>query len=250
MNKNNDYIQFDEQVERYLRRQMTSEEESTFKQLLSDNVELRERARTTALMIREMHNVVEEESTENDKIIKAVKGMSEETFRNAAGLPPKAKVFRLWPRVMKYAVAACVIGVFAIVGIQQYDSSQYKAIGNDPVYLAYEPMLGESGHDRGAGEYDIPQQKEILDLFDHIEKGIEVKPSVKRLQEFYDKIQEEGPTSVLAAYQDDFAWYLSIGYLKLGKGKNAIPLLEGIIQRGEPANVEQAQKLLNRIKDI
>lgn len=95
-------MQFDEQVERYLRRQMTVEEERAFKQSLADNPELKERARITALMIREMRNAVAEESSEDRKIIQAVKGMNEEQFRKAAGILPKAKVIRLWPRVMKY----------------------------------------------------------------------------------------------------------------------------------------------------
>lgn len=77
-----------------------------------------------------------------------------------------------------------------------------------------------------------------------------MKTAVKQLQGFYDQILSEGAQSALAEYQDDFAWYLSIGYLKLGKGKKAIPLLEGIIQRGEPANAEQAKKLLERIKEV
>ncbi len=251
MEKNNDYIQFDEQVERYLRRQMTAEEERAFKQLLAENPELKERARITALMIREMRNAVAEQSSEDQKIIQAVKGMSEEQYRKAAGLPPKAKVIRLWPRVMKYAVAACIVGIVAIVGVRQYDASQYKAIGYDTEYLAYVPMLSESGHDRSAGEAEpIPQQEEILALFGEIEQGTNLKPTIKQLQEYYDQIQRDGNESALAEYQDDFAWYLSIGYLKLGKGKKAIPLLEGIIQRGEPANVEQARKLLDRIKEV
>lgn len=238
MEKNNDYMQFDEQVERYLRRQMTVEEERAFKQSMADNPELKERARITALMIREMRNAVAEES-------------SEEQFRKAAGILPKAKVIRLWPRVMKYVVAACIVGIVAIIGVQQYDASQYKTIGNDPVYLAYTPMLGETGHDHSAGEAEaIPQQDDILALFGKIEQGTDVKTAVKQLQGFYDQILSEGAQSALAEYQDDFAWYLSIGYLKLGKGKKAIPLLEGIIQRGEPANAEQAKKLLERIKEV
>lgn len=251
MEKNNDYMQFDEQVERYLRRQMTVEEERAFKQSLADNPELKERARITALMIREMRNAVAEESSEDQKIIQAVKGMNEEQFRKAAGILPKAKVIRLWPRVMKYAVAACIVGIVAIIGVQQYDASQYKTIGNDPVYLAYTSMLGETGHDRSAGEAEaIPQQDDILALFGKIEQGTDVKTAVKQLQGFYDQILSEGAQYALAEYQDDFAWYLSIGYLKLGKGKKAIPLLEGIIQRGEPANAEQAKKLLERIKEV
>lgn len=123
MKKNNDYIQFDEQVERFLRRQMTEKEELSFRQLLAEKPELKERAHITALMIREMRNAVQEESIEGQKIIDAVKGMSEGQFREVAGIskenPAAANSVRLWPRLMKYAVAACIIGFVAIIGLQQ-----------------------------------------------------------------------------------------------------------------------------------
>lgn len=253
MEKNDNYIQFDEQVERYLRRRMTVDEERDFKQLLTENPDLKERARFTALMIREMRNAVEEESSENQKVIHAIKGMSEKQYRKAAGLFFKKKVVRLWPKVIKYAIAACIVGIVCYVGIEQYDAMQYKKIGNDPIYLAYEPMLGETSHNRGADESDaIPQEekKEILTLFNEIEKGINLEQAVYRLEDLYCDIQEEKPISLLAEYEDDFAWYLSIGYLKLGEGESAIRMLESIIARGEPANTKQAKNLLRRIKDV
>ncbi len=60
------------------------------------------------------------------------------------------------------------------------------------------------------------------------------------------------PGSFLADYRDPLAWHLAIGYLKLGRGHDAIPLLEGIIDRNEfnPSLREPAQRLLDRINEI
>lgn len=251
MKTDKDYIQFDEQVECYLRHRMTAEEERAFKQLLSEDAELKDRARFTALMIREMRSAVKDNASEGEKIIHAVKGMSEEQFRGAAGLQPKAKTIRLWPRIMKFAVAACVVGIISMVGLRQYDAAQYKAIGADPVFSSYEPMLGEAGHERGAGEASsIPQKDELLALFADIEQGKDLKTATRQLKTFYDQAKTLGSESALVEYQDDLAWYLSVAYLKLGKGREAIPLLEDIIHRGDPVNTAIAQKLLERIKDV
>ena len=55
MEKINNYEEFDAKVDRYLRHQMTAEEEQTFKFEIALDDEKRERARITALMIKKMY---------------------------------------------------------------------------------------------------------------------------------------------------------------------------------------------------
>ncbi|MCC8038917.1 MAG: hypothetical protein LIP02_12440 [Bacteroidales bacterium] len=253
MKTDNDYIKFDEQVDRYLRKQMTPAEESEFKALLARDPELKSRARTTAMMIRAMRQVTAESKDEGQAIIDSAKEMSEEQFRKEMGFPAKKSqlsVRPFWPRFVAYAAAACVLG-FIAVGIVRFQiqSNAYRNLGNST-----EMLTDLYGPDKGAtrGEEDTPveQLAEMERLFVSVEQGTDLQGTVKSLKALYNASLQKG--SELSDFRVPLAWNLSIAYLKIGRGHDAIPLLEDIIDRTEfiQDRREAAQQLLDRINQI
>jgi hypothetical protein len=69
MEKMNNFEEFDTRVDRYLRHQMTAEEEQAFRSEIASDSEKKERARITALMIKAMQ---QEGLSQDNKIIEEI----------------------------------------------------------------------------------------------------------------------------------------------------------------------------------
>lgn len=78
MIKNNDEA-FDEKVERFLRKQLSPEEEEAFKKELSQDSEKLKRAKAIALAIKSMRNISKNEDTD---VISAIKDVPKESVSN------------------------------------------------------------------------------------------------------------------------------------------------------------------------
>ena len=140
MNRTNDIDlnRFDEMLSRYMKGQMTGDEEVTFKQLLKDNDTFRNKAIATARLVQAMDQV----GRDNDKeIIKSIRGVS---LSDAEGISAKAcdsstntpRILTFRRFVLSFSAAAsiflCVFG-----GYKYYKYSQITSLGSE--YLAYFP---------------------------------------------------------------------------------------------------------------
>ena len=241
MEKMINYEEFDERVERFLRRQMTSEEEQSLKSELASDPEKKDRARVMALMIKTMQ---QEGQKQDLAIIDDIRGMDEAQFRKAAGLKPKVRIIPLW---IKCAAAACVVGIVAFGGFRYSEYNQTTLLGKNQ-YFAYVPDISEIGQNRGAMNETIIE--ELLALFANVEEGKEIKRTIESLKTIYEESFNEN--SEYNFFQDDIAWNLSIAYLKSGNRKKAIPLLEGMIERNAdyPQITRPAQRLIDEIKGL
>lgn len=243
MKNNIDYEYFDSQVDKYLRNQMTAEEETAFKAELDADEEKKQRARTIALMILSMQKVGR---GRDQRIIDTIKTMSEEQFRNVA-LKPHA--VSLWPRITKYASAACVAGLLAFGGYKYYDYNQTVSLG-EKEYLAYKLELPEMGSFKSASDDDIKIRSELTEIFKNVREGNAIPSTIIKLEKLYKQALDED--SSYYYYVDDIAWNLAIAYLKDGDREKPIPLLEDMAKRNErhPAITKPIKKLIQKIKDL
>lgn len=245
MEKNNNYEIFDAKVDRFLRHQMTSQEEQEFKAELAANPELMARARTMALMIKSMAVVG---LKRDQQFVEDIKGMSEAEFRKVAGLKPKAKAVSFWPKFTRYAAVACVAGLLCWGGIHYYTIYQTVSLGNSIDYYAYNMDISDGEYIRGITDAEILDQ--LTMLFDNVKEGKDLKETITKLESLYPKALEV--ESEYSQYDNDIAWNLAIAYLKDGNRKKPIPILESMIIRNQdyPEITKPVQELLDKIKTL
>lgn len=252
-----DYEEFDAKVDRFLCHKMTPEEEQAFQAELASSPELMERARVTALMIREMETLRREQeeqmademeqarqwcasSREKDKLAAFLSGKdgSEPPIPDASGLVPAdvpGTVLpkpnrRLWPRALAVVAAACVVGVFVWIGLRVHTSRQYRELATEEQYQAYPCESAEDfAHFRGE---PLRQGALLSQLYRNVQSGQDLDNTIRQLEQLYAEASREN--SELYELRDDLAWNLAFAYLKSGDGRKAIPVLEEMLKRNEP----------------
>ena len=245
MEKMNNFEEFDTRVDRYLRHQMTAEEEQAFRSEIASDSEKKERARITALMIKAMQ---QEGLSQDNKIIEEIRGMNEAQFRKTLGLKPR--IINLWPRIIKYSVAACAVGFVSFGAYRYHEYNQTVSLGNSQ-YIAYVSDLSEMNNVRGiVGTSDDAIREELVMLFTNVAEGMEIKNTIEKLESLYVKSNiEDSPYN---EFQDDISWNLAIAYLKNGEREKPIPILEDMVKRNVnyPEIYRPAQILLDQIKAL
>ena len=241
MEKMNNTTDFDANVDRFLRHQMTCDEEGHFKAELLADPDKKERARIIALMVKSMR---QEGLKQDQAIVDKIYNMDENQFRGAAHL--KGRSLKMWFRLSKYVAAACVVGFLLFGGHHYYERQQTVSLGNK-FYFEYTLDISEDMNVRGIKQ-DESIYVELNVLFSNVREGIEVKSSIEKLQSIYiDSSQDDSPYN---DFQDDIAWNLAIAYLKTGDRKRPVQILEEMIERNAeyPQVVQPAQKLLELIE--
>lgn len=251
-----DYMEFDEKVERYLKKKMTADGMAEFKALLAQDNDLKERARMTALMIRTMKDVETESLAEDKQLYKTISNMTEEQFRKAAGIKPALrpaankvpKSRKLWLVVTRWTAAACVACALVFGGYRYYGYQQTVVLGNTS-YTAYVSDISSSGGVRSSSD-DVEISKQLYALFDNVKNGEDISSSIEELKGLYEQAQDEN--SEYSVYIDDIAWNLAIAYLKDGDKESPLPILEHMLERNKNYSdiTKPVQELIDKIKDL
>lgn len=140
MNRTNDIDLdcFDEMLSRYMKGQMTDDEEVTFKQLLKENDTFRNKAIATARLVQAMDQVGRDNDNETIKSIRDV-SLSDVEKISAKVCGTSTKPHRILASrrfVLSFSAAAsillCVFG-----GYKYYKYSQVTSLGSE--YLTYFP---------------------------------------------------------------------------------------------------------------
>ena len=213
-----------ERIERYLREQMTPEENKAFLNDLQTDKELREEAQMMALLIKEM----KEEQAKQDEAI------TQEIL--ASGRPATTKTIQL----VKWlgSIAAMFILLF---GANQWYSS-YKI---DKVYDAYYTPYDASLASKGGDDETIKQ--ELAELYNKVGTEKNVTSVISRLQTIYDGIQSASDDYAdYTYYENDIAWYLALAYIKDHNLEKAQKLLKPLADNGD----EEAITLLKAIEAL
>lgn len=215
-----------ERIERYLREQMSPEENDAFLNDLRNDKDLREEAQMMALMIKEMK---EEQARQSEKL-------TEKVLNDAR--PASAKTINIvrW----SLSIAAMFLLIFGAVTLwnKQSDTDLLYAQADNIFEQHYSPYTLQ-GDSRG----DSDVEKELSVLFNQVGTEKDVTIVIEKLQKIHDSIDSEYDYSL---YADDITRYLALAYLKDHNLDKAKELLKPIADNGD----EEAIKLLKAIEAL
>ncbi|MBR6188322.1 MAG: hypothetical protein IKQ59_05130 [Prevotella sp.] len=204
-----------ERIERFLREQMSPEENDAFLNDLRNDKELREEAQMMALMIKEMK---EEQAKQDSELTEKVLASNK-----------RARIVSLVRRSL--SIAAMFVLVFGATLLWNRQSDT-----NDLFTEYYTPYTVQ-GDSRG-GDSDV--EKELAELFNQVGTADDVTPIIDKLQTIYDSIDSEYEYSL---YADDITWYLALAYLKDRNLDKAKELAQPLADNGN----DEAKRLIESI---
>ena len=208
-----------ERIERFLREQMSPEENDAFLNDLKNDKDLREEAQMMALMIKEMK---EEQIKQSGKLTEDV--LAEEKQAKKARIISMVR----WP----LSIAAMFILIFGATLLWNRQSD------TDALFTEYYSSYTLQGESRGS---DSEVEKELAMLFNQVGTEKDISTVIDKLQKIYDSVDSEYEYSL---YADDIAWYLALAYLKVDKPEKSKELLKPLAENGN----DLAIKLLNAIE--
>lgn len=208
-----------ERIERFLREQMSPEENDAFLNDLKNDKDLREEAQMMALMIKEMK---EEQIKQSEKLTEDV--LAEEKQAKKARIISMVR----WP----LSIAAMFILIFGATLLWNRQSD------TDALFTEYYSSYTLQGESRGG---DSEVEKELAVLFNQVGTEKDISTVIDKLQKIYDSVDSEYEYSL---YTDDIAWYLALAYLKVDKPEKSKKLLKPLAENGN----DLAIKLLNAIE--
>lgn len=214
-----------ERIERYLREQMSPEENDAFLNDLRNDKDLREEAQIMALMIKEMK---EEQARQSERLTGSVLN-----DKDSVGRVKTIRIVR-W----SLSIAAMFILIFGATQLWNKQSDTDALFNN--YYSAYDITLSKGGED------DVIKT-ELAELYNKVGTEKDMSPIISRLQTIYDNILSGNDSYAdYIFYENDIAWYLALAYLKdhnVGKAKE---LLKPLADNGDV----EATKLLKAIESL
>ena len=201
-----------ERIERFLREQMSPEENDAFLNDLKNDKGLREEAQMMALMIKEMK---EEQARQSEKLTEDV--LAEEKQAKKARIISMVR----WP----LSIAAMFILIFGATLLWNRQSDS-EILFNE----YYQPYVvqGERGGD------DDAIKEELANLYNKVGTEDDVTPIITRLQTIYDNILSNNVDyAEYIYYEKDIVKYLALAYIKNDDLDKAKRLLKPYAEDGD-----------------
>ena len=192
-------------IDRFLRKQMSPEENEKFLNDLRSDKGLQKEAQITALMIKEFQ---ERQAKQDAEIIEEVLASKK-----------KAKIIRLVRWSMSIAVMFILIAGTTIWWNSRLDT--------DALFSRYYTPYSMQSTLRGG---DSNVEKGLAMLFNQVGTAEDIVPVIEKLQKLYDSIDSEYE---YRQYADDIARYLALAYLKDGNPEKAKELLQPLAKKGD-----------------
>lgn len=261
MTREEQYIEFDERINRYLRNQMSDDERLSFEQEVDQNQELRERLVATALLVQGIAQ--EGMRREGGAQLDAIRQMSQEEFQQAIrrdkGKNKKTSLYRWIAGIA--AVLAITIGIKSLF-ITEHQMGQAPEMAQERLDTTINPTAVERQTKPTlaslADEYNKPFKNEP-DAFADIREQIHRNGSKDMMAVVYDidkvelPIANHGPKGAddeevyketQQHYADCTHWYKALAYLKANDKESAITELKKLIDHGT------VEELVNRATDL
>ena len=211
-----------ERIDKFLRKQMTPEENTIFLNDLKNDAQLRKEAQMTALMIQELQ---ERQAKEDSEII-------EDVLKSKK----KAKTIRMVRWTL--SIAAMFILLFGATTLWNRPSNTEVLFNEYYTPFVYQP-------DRSGGDETI--KKELAELYNKVGTENDITPIIARLQTIYDGIQSNSEDYAdYSYYENDIAWYLALAYIKDNNLNKAKELLRPLVDN----NDAEAIKLMAEIEGL
>lgn len=214
-----------ERIERFLREQMSPEENDAFLNDLKNDKDLREEAQMMALMIKEMK---EEQIKQSEKLTEDV--FAEEKQAKKARIISMVR----WP----LSIAAMFILIFGATLLWNRQSDS-EILFNE----YYQPYVvqGERGGD------DDAIKEELANLYNKVGTEDDVTPIITRLQTIYDNILSNNVDyAEYIYYEKDIVKYLALAYIKNNDLDKAKRLLKPYAEDGD----DEAAEIIKAIDSL
>lgn len=246
MNRTNDIDldRFDEMLSRYMKGQMTEDEEVTFKQLLKENDTFRNKAIATARLVQAMDQVGSVKDKETIKSIRDVSLSDVEEISAKVCVTstnnPRILTFRRF--VLSFSAAAsillCVFG-----GYKYYKYSQITSLGSE--YLAYFPASEFS-----RGESDGIESK-LKESYSNIETKSNLDTTINELKIMWDRSLSDSYNDY-TEYMPEIGWLLANAYLRNNDKSQSIEVLDVLINEYPDGTAmgDKTRELKRKIEEL
>lgn len=246
MNKTNDIDLncFDEMLSRYMKGQMTDDEEVTFKQLLKNNDTFRNKAIATARLVQAMDQVGRDNDKETIKSIRDVSLSDVEEISakvcNTSTNKPRILTFRRF--VLSFSAAASIL-LFVFGGYKYYKYRQITSLGSE--YLAYFPA---SDFSRGESD-DI--ENNLKESYSNIETKSNLDTTINELRIMWDGSLSDSYNDY-TEYMPEIGWLLANAYLRNNDKSQALEVLDILINEypNGTAMGDKARELKRKIEEL
>ena len=219
MDKNNDKMQeaIDARIDSFLRGEMTPKEESTFKQEIQADPELRAQVQATVALIRDIRN-------------------------QNAGLEKQIITKNNHHRVRTLLAWGCSIAAIFVIFFGVKNELRFRELSAivSPYYSEY------SMSDISRGDVDSITVAHLYTLFNKIKEQKNISDIIEELEPIYLTLESD---FTYTAYSNDIAWNLALAYIKDDQIEKAIPILEKLETDNPDMPIAvKAQKILKEIK--
>ena len=214
-----------DRIDKFLRKQMTPEENKLFLDDLKNNAELRKEAQMTALMIQELQ---ERQAKEDAEIIEDV--LLSKRKAKARFIKIRVK----WALSLA-AMFVLLFGAYIFLNLQPNTNSLF-----DKYYTEVDVTSQRGGDDEAL-------KQELAELYNKVGTEKDVTSTITRLQTIYDGIQSASDDYAdYTYYENDIAWYLALAYIKDHNLDKAEELLKPLADN----DVSDAKRLLKDMDGI
>ena len=218
-------------IERYLKGQLTAEEEKAFREQLKTDKALRDEVLATTLMIK---NMKEQYKEKEEAIVAEVK--------KDAAASAKGGSKRRWYTWAASIAAILVLASFSAKPIYfNYKSNQMMSQN----YAQWNPRVDATS--RGEVEAGETVVAELKELFENVGQGKDMKMTTYRLEK---ALKESETDYEYNQYTPDIVWYLALAYIQENQFGKARTALAAIVESGDPYYYEAALKLYKEIENM
>lgn len=204
---------YNEQIDRFLKGQMSTEEEQQFKTEIGQNPELKQQVREHLYLIRGIKQV---KSQEEKSLI--------QNNQHAQKIIP---LRRNWIRITSIAASIAVIMVLTgIEGSRLYYQHEIRQ-------FAYNTSVGVMTDFAAAsrGTMDEETKDHLTDLFTNAQEGKDLTKTISELSELYALTKDD-----FVDIEDDYAyqigWFLAVSYINDGDYNAALGIVDDMINNG------------------
>ena len=220
---------YNEQIDRFLKGQMSTEEEQQFKKEIGQNPELKQQVREHLYLIRGIKQV---KSQEEKSLI--------QNNQHAQKIIP---LRRNWIRITSIAASIAVIMVLTgIEGSRLYYQHEIRQ-------FAYNTSVGVMTDIAAAsrGTMDEETKAHLTDLFTNAQEGKKIPETISELSRLYVLTKDE-----FVDIEDDYAyqigWFLAVSYINDGDYEKALEIISNL--ESEYPDNGQLKTLQNGILNI
>ena len=231
-----------ERIEKFLRGEMTAEEENTLKQELATNEELRSKAVAMAYLAKAMDSV----GQEHDELVKDAlwasdKEQIEDMIENTIG--HKYCDYSMYRR----ALSAAAVALILIVGGYQYYNYHITTELGDEYAMVF--AADQQTICRGAEtSQDKTMTNELTNLFANVKNGKDLKKTTKRLS-FLWQVSTMEYFNAYIDYAPLIGWNLASAHLKSNEKDEAMKVLTVLADgRYGDAMSKKAKELMEKLK--